>query len=346
MSRHPHRTLAALAAAAATLAVAACSTAGAYDPTPLYTPSPSASPSASASASPGGTATPSPTPTATDIATTNCLKSYAPPATMPAPGQMPGGSFMSTIQKRGFLNAGVSADTPRLGARNPVTNKIEGFDIDMLHAVSQAIFGDPNKIALTVITAGQREKVLQDGTVDIVARAMTITCKRWANIAFSSEYYRAGQKVLVRLGDKSASGGPITGLADLAGKKVCAQNGTTSLQNLRTFTDVEAVGAETQSACLVLFQQGAVDAITGDDTVLAGLASQDPYAVIVNAPAFSAEPYGLGVNQKNVDFARFVNGVLEEVRADGRWTASYNHWLAGALGKAPEPPRPLYGRVP
>ena len=61
----------------------------------------------------------------------------------------------------------------------------------------------------------------------------------------------------------------------------------------------------------MLFQRGEVDAITGDDTVLAGLADQDPFAEVVQAPAFTAEPYGLGVNQKHVDFVRFVNGVLE-----------------------------------
>ena len=88
----------------------------------------------------------------------------------------------------------------------------------------------------------------------------------------------------------------------------------------------------------MLFQEGKVDAITGDDTVLAGLAAQDPYAEVVQAPAFTAEPYGLGVNQANVDFVRFVNGVLAQMRADGRWTKSYNTWLADALGKAPAPP--------
>ena len=62
--------------------------------------------------------------------------------------------------------------------------------------------------------------------------------------------------------------------------------------------------------------------------------------------AFTAEPYGLGINQKNVDFVRFVNGVLEQMRADGRWTKSYNRWLADSLGKAPAPPEPVYGRAP
>ena len=339
MRHRRRRLLAILVVVGASLGVSACTTAGAYDPTPLFTPSAAPSPAPSAST------TPSPVPSGTDVATTNCLKSYAPAATLPTPGQMPAGSTMDKIRKRGRLIAGVSADTLLLGARNPVSGQIEGFDIDMLRGVSQAIFGDPNKVELRVITAAERLPALQDGSVDIVARNMTITCKRWEDIAFSSEYYRSGQKVLVRLGEKTESGGSVKSIQDLAGKKVCAPNGSTSMEKLRTFEGVEAVGADTHTGCLVLFQQGAVDAITGDDTVLAGLASQDPYADVVQAPAFTAEPYGLGVNQANVDFVRFVNGVLEDMRADGRWTKSYNTWLADSLGKAPAPPEPVYGRT-
>jgi polar amino acid transport system substrate-binding protein len=339
MSARPSRAVAVLLALAATLSAGACSAAGAYDPTPLHTPSAPAAPS------PSATATPTPAPSGTDVATANCLQSYAPPATMPKPGAMPSGSTMDTIRKRGRLIAGVSADTLLLGARNPVSGRVEGFDIDMLRGVSQAIFGSPDKVELKVITAAQRLPSLQDGSVDIVARNMTITCARWKEIAFSSEYYRSGQKVLVRLGEKAEGGGPITGIQDLTGRKVCAPNGSTSMEKLRTFEGVEAVGADTHTGCLVLFQQGAVDAITGDDTVLAGLAAQDPYAEVVQAPAFTAEPYGLGVSQERPDFVRFVNGVLAEMRADGRWTKSYDTWLADALGKAPAPPKPVYGRT-
>ena len=92
------------------------------------------------------------------------------------------------------------------------------------------------------------------------------------------------------------------------------------------------------------FQQGQADAITGDDTVLAGLAAQDPYAVVTDAPAITDEPYGLGVNLDNVYFVRYINAVLAQVRSDGEWKQIYNTWLASRLGKAPNPPTPNYGR--
>ena len=300
-----------------------CTSTG-YAPTPVPTPT---------------TAAPAPPPTAGGAAPVcaDPLATYAPVNPVPGPGAMPAGSTMARIAERGRLIVGVSADSLLLGARNPISGKIEGFDIDMARLVSQAIFGDPDKIELRVITAAERIPLLQDGSVDLVARNMTITCARWDQIAFSAEYYRAGQKLLVPRGSTATS------LADLSGQRVCAPSGSTSLDKLKDFPDVIPVSAATHTGCLVKFQQGEVDAITGDDTVLAGLAAQDPYAQVVG-PAFTAEPYGLGMNKKNVDLVRFVNGVLAQAIADGRWATSYDRWLAGALGAAPAPPVPDYGR--
>jgi polar amino acid transport system substrate-binding protein len=297
-------------------------------------------------------ATPLPTPTAGSSPTTpssssapancdNALASYQPDGPLPKAGSMPKGSTMRKIQDRGRLVAGVSADTYLLGARNPLTGKIEGFDIDMVKAVAKAIFGDEGAYQLKVITAAERIPALQDNDVDIVARNMTINCDRWKQIAFSTEYYRSGQKILVRKGSKANS------LDDLSGQKVCAPRGTSSMDNLlRLAPKAIAVGADNHTGCLVLFQQGQVAAITGDDTVLAGLAAQDPYAVVPEQKAFTAEPYGLGIPAENVDFVRFVNARLAQLRSNGDWTDIYNRWLEAPLGPAPDPPTAVYGRKP
>ena len=296
--------------------------------TPTEVPSPTAAP----------TSAPSPSGSASAPATCdNPTASYAPGSLRPTPADAPAG--LNEIKKRKRLIAGVSADTYLLASRNPENGRIEGFDIDMVRAVAKAIFGDENAYQLRVITAAQRIPALRDGEVDIVARNMTITCDRWTQIAFSSEYYRSGQKVLVRKGSRATS------LADLKDQKVCAPRATSSLENLKKLAP-EAVPVESDShtGCLVLFQSGEVAAITGDDTVLAGLAAQDPYAVVPTQKAFTAEPYGLGINARNVDLVRFVNARLEQMRDNGEWTAIYNRWLAEPLGPAPSPPRAVYGR--
>lgn len=305
------------AAAIAVTALAGCTSA--YTPTPVPTAS---------------TTTATPAPATTPTACTNATTSYAPASL----ASQANDATIRAISSRGYLRVGVSADTYLFGARNPLTGDIEGFDIDLAHAVADLLLGDPDKLQLVVITASDRLPALKDGRVDMVARNMTMTCDRWKEIAFSAEYYRSGQKVLVTKGSSAVT------LDDLKDKRVCAPTGTSSLTKLKTFSGVIPVESANHTGCLVLLQQGKAEAITGDDTVLAGLAAQDPYAVVTTAPAITAEPYGLGFNADAVGLVKVVNTLLDDMKADGRWTAIYNRWLAGPLGKAPKPPVSAYGR--
>ena len=256
-------------------------------------------------------------------------------------GDLLDGPTIDKIRERGRLIAGVASDTYLLGSRNPALGVIEGFDIDMVNAIAAEIFPDDDLAAvveLRVITAAQRIPLLQDGTLDIVARNMTVNCVRWQQMAFSAIYFDAGQKVLVGVD----SG--ITSIDDLAGKRICAPAGTTSIANIQEIQpDAIPVTSTDNSSCMVLFQNGEADGVSTDDTVLAGLAAQDPYAVVLDTERLTREPYGIGVNAANEDLVRLINEVLEDMRADGRWQASYDRWLAPDLGKATQP-QPLYGR--
>ena len=278
-------------------------------------------------------------------------RSYEPTGPLPTPGTMPAGSTMEAIQKRGKLIVGVSGDTLLFGARNTLTNQIEGFDIDMLKEVAKAIFGpegDKN-ITYKVITYADRLPNLEagpdNGGVDIVAHTMTINCNRWLRIAFSSEYFHAGQRVLVKKGSGFTS---IDGLN--AGKAtVCAPEGSTNIDLLRKnadnrFGNLVVLAKPDVTDCLVAMQQGQADGATGDDTVLAGLAAQDPNTEVVGKP-FTDEPYGLGMAKDKIDFVQFVNSVIEAMRTDGRWQSIYSKWLVGVLSDAViDPPPAIYGR--
>ncbi|MGY4720324.1 transporter substrate-binding domain-containing protein [Naumannella cuiyingiana] len=315
-----------LALIAALLAVLLSGCAASYAETPVPQPTPE----------------PAPTPPAAGGGPScdNALQSYAPEGALPAPGKMPAGSTMAEIAKRGRLIVGVSSDSRLLGARNRTSGRIEGFDTDVARSIAAAIFGDANRIELRVITASQRIPLLADGEVDLVVRNFTINCDRWKEIAFSAEYYRAGTKVLGPRGDA------IINLGSLDGRRVCMPSGTTQAALLaRDAPGAIPVEAANHTQCLRLFQTGQADAIIGDDAVLAGLASQDPYAKVMQMPPITPEPYGVGVNAENVDLVRFVNGVLERRAADGEWQRSYDRWLLPYLGKG-APPKPAYGRNP
>lgn len=252
-----------------------------------------------------------------------------------------------------FLVVGVSADTLKLGSANPFEKfEIQGFDIDVAKAIADAL---GVTLKLRVINAADRIPLLgattPDGKkhereIDLVARNFTMNCTRWSQIGFSAVYYNATQKVLLREDDVPAF--ETSGIASLDGKSVCAPSGSTSLDNIVAAGEKSGVKIATDPAanhtgCLVKFQQGDVDAITGDDTVLAGLAAQDPYAVVPEQKKLTDEPYGIGANADDVDLIRFINSVLEERRSNGAWQASYDEWLKPYLGDA-TPPTPQYGR--
>ena len=91
--------------------------------------------------------------------------------------------------------------------------------------------------------------------------------------------------------------------------------------------------------CLVLLQQGDVAAISTDDSILDGLAAQDPWTKLIG-PRLTDEPYGLAISKQHPDFVRFVNAVLQQLRTDGQWAASYAHWVGTPV---PSPPPARYG---
>ena len=242
--------------------------------------------------------------------------------------QVTQGSFMAKIRARGYLIAGVDQSTYHFGFLNPLNGQIEGFDIDMIRAVAQAIFGNPNKVQFKAITDAQRIPDVLSGAVDIVAHTMTITCARLEQVDFSSVYFDAAQRVLV------LNNSPAKSLADLKGQKVCATTGSDSLSVIAKAGAVP-VAVPYWTDCLVLLQQGDVAAISTDDSILDGLAAQDPWTKIIGPP-LTSEPYGLAISKQHPEFVRFVNAVLQQLRTDGQWKSIYTRWL-GTPAKDPPP---------
>ncbi|MGZ8178354.1 glutamate ABC transporter substrate-binding protein [Williamsia sp. SKLECPSW1] len=257
------------------------------------------------------------------------------PTPLPRPGQMPRGSTMEQIFARGRLIVGLDIGSNLFSFRDPVTGDIEGFDVDIAREVARAIFGDPNRIEYRILTSDDRITALQQRDVDIVVKTLSITCDRLQDIAFSTVYYEASQRIL------ALRNSSITSAGDLSDKRVCAARGTTSIARLQArVPSVRMSTASTWADCLVVLQQGEVDAISTDDAILAGLAEQDPYLHVVGA-SLGDEPYGIGMNKDSPDLVRFVNAVLDRIRADGTWYAIYNRWLS-ILGPVYYPPQPTY----
>jgi polar amino acid transport system substrate-binding protein len=262
-------------------------------------------------------------------------------ATATATGDVPAGSHMATIRERGRLRVAVDTSTMLFSIVDPRDGEFRGFDVEMAEEVASALFGEANDETLELVAVPKSERVdvlLGEGAVDLVADSFTITCARDAEIDFSTVYFEAAQRLLVREDDASTS------IAEFAarGGRACAPLGSTSVDNMRALPDPpEIIEAGSQGECLVLLQQGRADGISTDDTILAGMVAQDPTLVVVGGP-LSREPYGLGLPPDRPEWVRYVNAVLEQVRDSGRWDELYDVWFRDHLGEDREPPVPEY----
>jgi polar amino acid transport system substrate-binding protein len=312
----------------AALTLAGCGGSGASRPAP---------PPAGGLPRPVGVQDPAVLPSASGSAAPACdaTASLRPVGALPPPGQPPAGSTMAKIVQRGRLIVGASQNTYLFGHRDPQTAELVGFEIDLAKELARALFGDPNRIQFRTMTAAERIPALKSGEVDMVVRATTMTCERWQEISFSTEYYTGGQRLLV------PAGSPIRSIDDLGGKKVCASIGSTNIVAIAALPARPVpVAAPDALDCLVLLQQGQIDAISTDSAILAGFAAQDPSTRIVGSE-FVAAPYGVAMAKNTPDLVRFVNGVLEQLRQNGTWRAIYARWLS-SLGPVPAPPAARY----
>ena len=257
--------------------------------------------------------------------------------TGPATTAVPAGSTMAAIQARGQLVVGVDTATLQLSSIDPITSEFEGFDVDIAREVAFALFGDrdPDRIAFVGIPSSDRVQALVDGDVDIVVDVFTPTCGRREQIDFSTNYFDSAQRVLVRDDD------PAQTTAELADHEICGTAGSTTLARVAAIDGVTAVPAAERADCLVMLQEGEVDGMSTNDTILVGFLAQDPNLRFLDGSLY-VEPTAIGVPLGQEDMVRYVNAVLDQLRTSGRWTELYDQWLGALLDGGAQPPAPVY----
>ena len=243
---------------------------------------------------------------------------------------MPAGSTMAKIAARGRLIAGVDQGKYLVGYRNPITGQLEGSDIDIVRTIATAIFGDPDRVQYVVLDIADRAGAVDRRQVDLVVNSFSVTCDRQRVVEFSTAYMEATARILVPVN----SG--VSEVEDLAGKRVCTSAGSTTERMLRALParlDVQTLPGIPD--CMVELQHGRAAAVSSDDVLLAGLAAQDPQTHVVGRSLLLSY-YAVGMRRDAPDLVRFVNGVLEQARADGSLAASDERWL-GRLDPVPQP---------
>ncbi|MGW5215902.1 glutamate ABC transporter substrate-binding protein [Streptomyces sp. NPDC004051] len=213
------------------------------------------------------------------------------------------------------IKIGIKFDQPGLGQKTP--QGYAGFDVDVATYVAKKLGYDKNQIEWKESKSADRETMLQRGDVEFIAATYSITPEREEKVDFAGPYLLAHQDVLIRADDDK-----IKAPEDLNSAKLCSVTGSTSAQNVKEKLAPKAQlqPYPTYSACLPGLQNGAVDALTTDDSILAGYAAQDQFKGKFKLAGFKMtnENYGIGV-KKGSDLKAKINDALEAMVADGSW---------------------------
>ncbi len=131
----------------------------------------------------------------------------------------------------------------------------------------------------------------------------------------------------------------------MAGKKLCSVTGSTSAQNVKKqYPDVQLREFGTYSECVTALAAGGIDALTTDDTILAGFAAQPANVgkLKLVGGTFSTENYGVGLMKGNTDLCNKVTDAIKAMISDGSWQKAVDANL-GPAGFKPgdgNPPTP------
>src|SRR6478672_6326280 len=140
-----------------------------------------------------------------------------------------------------------------------------------------------------------------DGTMsgfDVDVATYSITDARKEKVDFAGPYLITGQSLLVK-----ADNTDITGPESLQNnKKLGSVSGSTPAQRIKDkYPGVQLQQYDTYSACVEALKNGAIDAVTTDEVILAGYAAQSPGAFKIVGKPFSEERYGIGLKKGDTD---------------------------------------------
>lgn len=205
----------------------------------------------------------------------------------------------------------------------------EGFLVDLGTFVAEELGVEPR---FSVLSSTDDVLLRVDaGVADLGLGQARLTERSLRNNVLTDPYYIAHQRLLVE------EGSGIDGVEALGGRRVC------SVADPATGVDIESLnpdaivtGASSLAACSRALEQGSVEAVTGDDAVLLGIAGESGRELV--GDDLTTVGYAAAVYPELTGLSAFFNEALAETKQEGQWATWYERWIAPVSHEEPEPP--------
>ncbi len=232
------------------------------------------------------------------------------------------GKTLAQVQKAGQLVMATSPDFPPFESLAD-DGSVVGIEVDLMNLICQELGVE------LVIQQMDFETVLpgvQAGKFDVGVSGISVTPARQENTLFTDAYCLAAQAIVV------TSDSPIASKADLAGKAVSVQTGTTAEEFcMGNGYDVKAYAANADAQ--MALTTGKVDAWVIDDLTAAEMVAvynaEHPDApLVILGEAMTTEPYAFAFAFGSEDLVAEINEILNALVADGTVAALFEKYNA------------------
>ena len=223
---------------------------------------------------------------------------------------------------------GLDDNFPPMGFRNE-KNELVGFDLDLAREATKRL---GIEVEFKPIDWSAKEAELHGKRVDVLWNGLTITDERKKHIRFTKPYMSNHQIIVV------AQASEIQTKADLAGKVVGAQEGSTAVDAIKKDTAVFESFKELKTfgdnvTALMDLSAGRLQAVVLDEVVGRYLADKREGEYRVLEENFGTEDYGVGVHLENTELHAQLDKVLDEMKQDGTAGRIATEWFGADIIK-------------
>lgn len=241
------------------------------------------------------------------------------------PASTEGEGDAPAVEETDALIVGFDPEFPPFGFKNE-QNEYDGFDLALAKEVCERLGWE---FTAQPIDWNSKDAELKAGSINCIWNGFTMT-GREDEYTWSDPYVDNSIVLVV----KADSG--IETLADLAGKKVMAQAGSSALDAINENTEFkdslgELVQLPDYNMGFVELAQGSVDAIAADLGVATfQMSAKEGDYVMLEEPV-STEQYAIGFLKGNDALRDKVNDTLKEIASDGTMLAIAQNYVEDGL---------------
>lgn len=230
------------------------------------------------------------------------------------------GMSSTTLAEKPVLRAAAEATFVPFEFVDEKTNKVTGFDVDLVEALGEVM---GYKIEFLNLSWDGLIPSLLNGNIDVIASGMSITEERLKQVNFSDPYFTSVLTIMVK-----DNNNVIKSLDDLANKTVAVQISTTGDFAAEEIPGVKINRYNTAPEALQNVILGVANASILDLPVAEAFIASNPNAPLKHLGPVSADDYfGLAMRKKDTDLLEKVNAALVQIKADGTYDKIVEKWF-------------------